>query len=77
MLLTLSGCATSGPRLPPVPDDLNTCFDYLVPAPNEGPLTKAQIVDLIGQLKASELEKSHCGKRLLNWYNLLISKEKI
>jgi len=74
MLLTLSGCATSGPNLPPLPSDLPTCFDRLVPAPKPGTLTQEQILKLIGELKASELEKSLCGKRFLAWYGTLQEK---
>lgn len=31
-------------------------------------MSKQEAVALIAALKGSELEKSHCGKRLVAWY---------
>lgn len=73
MLLTLTACGTSGPRLdqpvPPqaVPVDLRTCFDRLVPKPAQQTMTARELMSLIAALKRSELEKSQCGKRLLQF----------
>lgn len=68
--MTLTACVTSGPRvsLAPVPGDIKVCFDKLVPKPKEGPMSRKDVVGLIGKLKKSELEKSLCGKRLIEWY---------
>ncbi len=76
LALTLSGCATFGNKLPaPVypelPADLRLCFDKEVPQPKEGPLTKKQVITLIASLKASEVEKTACGKRLIAFYDNL------
>jgi hypothetical protein len=70
----MTACASSGRlagdsvALAPVPADLRVCFARLVPPPPPGPLTKKQVIRLIGELKASELAKSRCGKRLIAWY---------
>lgn len=69
--MTLTGCATSGINLPPLPVDLTTCFDHTVAKPPKGPLTKQQVIALIGELKLSEAEKVQCGKRLLAFYSVL------
>lgn len=73
MALTLSGCVTSGqipkPVYPVLPVDIRLCFETLVPAPPPGPLSKAQVVKLIANLKASEAEKTDCGKRLIEFYD--------
>lgn len=68
--MTLTGCVTSGSNvsLAPVPGDIVACFNKLVPAPKPGPMSKKEVVSLIGKLKGSELEKSLCGKRLIQWY---------
>jgi hypothetical protein len=76
VLTTLSGCATSGSKttaptttLAPVPSDMDACFSRFVPKPPKGqPSTKQQAYNLIGALKRSELEKSQCGKRLIQFY---------
>lgn len=69
--MTLTGCANYGNSvsLAPVPGDIPACFNRLVPAPKKGPMTKKDIVHLIGELKKSELSKSRCGKRLIEWYD--------
>ncbi len=68
--MTLSGCVTSGTevKLAPVPGDIKACFNRLVPKPKPGPMSRKDVVGLIGKLKKSELEKSLCGKRLIDWY---------
>lgn len=73
LLLTLTGCAASGVpdtklELPPVPSELRTCFEKIVPPPARGPLTKRQIFRLIADLKASADDKDACGQRLVAWY---------
>jgi hypothetical protein len=74
MLTTLTGCVTSGTSskkvssLTPVPGEIVRCFNQLVPAPVAGPKTKAEVVQLIVDLKKSEKAKSDCGKRLIKFY---------
>jgi hypothetical protein len=71
----LSGCANSGVSLgepvpqQAVPADLRTCFDRLVPAPQQQTMTARELIGLVAALKRSELEKSQCGKRLLKFYD--------
>jgi hypothetical protein len=71
--ILLTGCAASGARLaeqpPPqaIPADLRTCFDKLVPVPQQASMTVADVLELVGKLKRSELEKSQCGKRLIRF----------
>jgi hypothetical protein len=70
--MTLGGCVTSGSSgtaLAPIPGDIVTCFDSIVPAPKQATLTKRDIVRLIGDLKKSEQSKSQCGKRLIGYYD--------
>ncbi len=73
MLVTLTGCVTSGtakaPVYPVLPADLRVCFDETVPAPAEGPMTKARVMFLIGSLKRSEAKLSDCGQRLVAFYD--------
>ncbi len=77
--MTLTGCVTSGgsqtpvtgtidAHLPPAPSDLAGCFARLVPQPEGGALSRERVYRLIADLKASELRKSQCGRRLLDWY---------
>jgi hypothetical protein len=73
--MTLTGCAGFGAKekpsvktLTPIPGDLVRCFNVLVPAPQAGPKTKTDIVQLIVALKKSERQKSDCGKRLIAFY---------
>lgn len=54
-----------------LPVDLPACFENLVAKPEQGPMSKRQLLELVGNLKRSELEKSLCGKRLITWYNEL------
>ena len=77
LLMTLTSCGPFGrneprPELPPLPADLTVCFDRHVPAPKPGTITKAEVMDLIAELKRSELEKSLCGKRLIAFYKSLL-----
>lgn len=71
--MMLSGCAGSGTyfqnkrlEMAEVPADLQTCFDNLVGMPT-GAMTKKQVMNLLLEVRRSELEKSQCGKRLLKW----------
>jgi hypothetical protein len=72
--LTLTGCAASGSKEPvqttlaPVPADMHECFSNMVPKPRGGDISKAQAYAIIAKLKRSELEKSLCGKRLIQFY---------
>lgn len=70
--MMLTSCVSSGPttvslKVPAIPSDLRSCFDYIVPAP-KGPLTRGQVMKLISSLKLSETEKVRCGKRLIHFY---------
>ena len=73
MALTLTGCVTSGkalrPAYPELPADLRVCFDQTVPAPAQGPVTKAGVIKLIAALKRSDASKTDCGKRLIIFYD--------
>jgi hypothetical protein len=40
----------------------------MVPKPRGGDISKAQAYAIIAKLKRSELEKSLCGKRLIQFY---------
>lgn len=70
LLLTLTGCVHSGAEitLAPVPAELKGCFSGTVPMPTPGALSRRQVVQLIADLKRSELQKSQCGRRLIAWY---------
>jgi len=78
MALTLSGCATSGkfaaPNYPELPADLRICFNTIVAPPSVGPMTKKRVMLLIGAFKASETEKTDCGKRLIAFYDTLATR---
>lgn len=73
----LTGCAASGTDpgarspLPPLPADLGVCFNDTVPAPAEGPMSRAEVMRLIAALKQSETSKTMCGKRLIAFYESL------
>ena len=56
-----------------LPADLPVCFQKQVPAPKPGPLSKAQIIQLVSALKKSEVEKTECGRRLIAFYEALSS----
>lgn len=70
--MTLTGCVHSGTSasLGPLPADLKTCFDRIVPRPGQPgtELTRQQIWRLVGDFRKSEIAKSQCGKRLIAWY---------
>lgn len=71
-LLILTGCGPSGKAaLPPIPADIKTCFAAETEAP-AGELTKADVMRLIASLRASEVSKTMCGKRLIGLYEDLI-----
>ncbi len=55
-------------RPDPLPADLKICFDEIVPAPNIGAMSKADVINLIVDLKMSEFEKVLCGKRIIAFY---------
>ena len=74
-LLTLSACAPSlkgAPDnlvLPPVPADIQACLaSEPTVFPNAKNLTSAALLRLVARLRASEIEKLSCGRRLLAWY---------
>jgi hypothetical protein len=73
--LTLTGCATSGryaaPTYPNLPADLRICFNTTVAPPSAGPMPKKRVMLLIAAFKASESEKTDCGKRLIAFYDNL------
>lgn len=72
-LTSLTGCASSGLTvsasvLPPIPGDITTCINKIVPRPADI-RTKQQVAKLIADLKRSEARKTYCGKRLIKLYN--------
>lgn len=82
LLTSLTGCATFGnsassisaasaANLPPVPGYLRRCFNEVVVIPGERgtPLTREQAVTTLGELSASELRKTDCGRQLLAFYD--------
>lgn len=75
LVMTLSGCATSGrfvePSYPELPADLRVCFTDTVPAPKAGPMSKADVIKMIAALKLSETTKADCGTRLIAFYDNL------
>jgi len=75
LLATLTGCASSGAardgriRLAAIPQDIRTCIAREVPAPLPGSMSRAQAASLIAAFRKSDLAKTHCGKRLVAWYD--------
>lgn len=70
----LAGCATSGSspdlRLAAVPQDIRQCFRKLTQRPaGDGALTDKEVVEIIGNLRRSELRLSGCGQRLIKLYD--------
>lgn len=71
---SLNACATSGSavpvqaKAPPVPEKIVKCFDETVKLP-KGPWTRRQVVELLSQVRGSELQKAQCGKDLIAMYN--------
>lgn len=75
LLTSLGGCATSGSipalqqePLPAVPTHLRTCFQQVTGLP-AGAWTSAQTAEVIGKLRKSELDKTDCGRQLLQFYD--------
>jgi hypothetical protein len=44
------------------------CFHKLTPIP-EKDLNREKVIQLIAELRRSEVRKSQCGKDLLEWYD--------
>ena len=51
----------------PVPADIVACFNQVTQFPTNHTLNSAQMVDLVVDLRESEIEKTLCGKRLIAW----------
>ena len=74
--LSLTGCALFGDTppgaqtasLPAVPADIRTCFKSVTTLP-QGDWDKVQVVQVIGTLRKSELQKTDCGRSLLKFYD--------
>lgn len=73
MTLTLSACGHFGGKLhyPELPPDIVTCFDYEVPQPKKGRMSKAKVLRLVAALKQSEATKRACGLRFIRFYEAL------
>lgn len=73
ILLVLGACsgtqAIVAPDLPPVPPALGTCFDRTVALPGADDWTQEMVVQVIAQLRESELAKTRCGQQLLGFYS--------
>lgn len=72
--MLLMGCDPSGMphdlRLADVPADLRACVIEVTARPaGAGAMSQREVVALIGQLRASELRLSACGRRLLALYD--------
>lgn len=70
--LLLAGCVENGRinpsvQLPHAPSYYLACFKKLTPIPVSD-LTREKVVELVAELRRSELAKSQCGKDLLAWY---------
>lgn len=52
-----------------VPADIRRCFKTLTGEPMPGAMDKEKVMELIAALRASEVRKSQCGKRLLALYD--------
>ena len=75
LLTSLSACATSGSipemrttPLPAVPSHLRVCFQTVTGLP-AGDWTVAQTAEVVGKLRKSELDKTDCGRQLLQFYD--------
>ncbi len=67
--MMLTGCATSGaPKLQKLPAEYAECFGDLVGVPPPGSMSQAKVFAIIAALKKSELAKSQCGMRLIQYY---------
>lgn len=51
-----------------MPTHLRTCFQHVTGLP-AGDWTAAQTAEVIGRLRKSELDKTDCGKQLLQFYD--------
>ena len=75
-VLALVACTPVAPKpgvaLPRAPAYYLACFNKLTPIPAED-LTRSKVVELVAQLRKSELAKSRCGKDLLAWYDKVSS----
>lgn len=67
----LTGCVTSGGKLPALDTSYSKCFADRVGKPGPGNISKSQAFNIIASLKHSELKKSRCGQRLIALYNSL------
>lgn len=77
VLLTgvLPGCTKPEPpsrpdlRLPEVPATLRQCFASSTELPPGKTWTQAETVEVLAKVRASELAKTSCGRRLLALYD--------
>jgi hypothetical protein len=53
--------------LPVVPDDIKRCFAGVVDLP-PGAWSAEVTGSLLAKVRASEISKTKCGKRFLEWY---------
>lgn len=51
-----------------MPTHLRTCFQQVTGLP-AGAWTSAQTAEVIGKLRKSELDKTDCGRQLLQFYD--------
>ena len=77
LLLLLSACAASNnlpvavaPTLPPIPAHLGVCFSGVTDLPS-GDWTNAQVVEILANLRSSELQMNRCGRELIAFYEQL------
>jgi hypothetical protein len=71
-VVLLAACNPSSTRfveLAELPAELRECFDRVVVAPKAKRLTERQVVQLIADLRRSELEKAGCGKSAVAFYD--------
>ncbi|RUU74801.1 hypothetical protein [Mesorhizobium sp. M7A.F.Ca.MR.362.00.0.0] len=66
-MMLLTGCATSGKvELPPLPEDIRTCFQKMVgPFPEGKPIDDLMVFDKLDEFIKSDKTKTACGKRLI------------
>lgn len=73
--LLLTACEDGGTKgvykynLANVPPDIRQCFTVLTGKPVPGAMSEKEAVALIGKLRASEVSKTYCGRRLLALYD--------
>jgi hypothetical protein len=51
-----------------VPTDIRVCFQEVTQLP-AGDWDKVEVTQVVGELRTSELEKTDCGRRLLQFYD--------